>query len=261
MKIAMIVISNRPEMLERFTNSLDDIIPGLRNQFELCCLLQPPFTGEEPCLAKVDRWALRPAPGKPTPFAKLRKEAMLLYPDCDWYWSLDDDHYFANSGGETFTKTCYEFYYDVFQYLKYNHDAGVLTCRGYVGGYSWGYDFKVNPDNGLVATDKGGIFFRNIGPDSIVEPEEEELVGALFESLASYNIMSFKLNHVRRYNSPIKNVVPGAEKRIDVSENISYSNETVNANIQGHIREKFQDPNWTHSSKKYPAYIARMIGK
>ena len=255
----MIVISNRPKNLHRFLNSTF-ILSNIRHMFEIYVLAQYPVTGLEHFLSITDNVKIIEPVSAPVPFAYLRRQAMLMAPDSDYFWSLDDDHVFANSNGKTFSKTCSDYYREVFEFLENNQDTGVVTCRGFVGGYSWGYKFVKNPINGLVATDKGGIFLKNVGVDKIVSEDEGMLVGALFESLAAYNILSLGYNHIRRYNSPVKNIPPGKEKHIDGSSNISYCDETVNANIQGYIRKKFDDPNWTHSSKKYPKAIAKILG-
>lgn len=260
MKIALIVISNRPNNLKRFIDSLA-VVSEIRELFTICCLLQNPFTGNETFLSGIDRFNIIESKGEPVPFTLYRKMAMQMMPDADWFWSLDDDHQFANGNGDMFNKSCSDYYSEVFQYINGNNYVGAVNCKGYVGGYSSGYDFIVNPSNGLVATDKGGIFLRNIGIDEIIDSSEENLVGALFESLAIYNIMHRGYDLVRRFNSPMTNKNPGSAKHIGGSGVISYSDEVVNSNIQGHIRKKFNDPTWTHSSKKYPKLISERIGR
>lgn len=259
MKIGMLIISNRPKDLEQFLETIH-LLGGLNKHIKICAILQPPFTSREKFLSLVDSYELVENKGEPVPFVWYRKRAMLLAKDCDWLWSLDDDHRFADSSGELFNKTCEEYYSDVFDWLEKSNTVGALSCRGYVGGYQWGYDFKINPKNGLVATDKGGIFIRNIGVDKIIELEEENLVGALFESLAIYNVLSYNYKLGRRYNSPVKNRPPGKKKHIGGSGVSSYSDGVVGNNIQKRIREKFNDLEWTHSSRKYPKQIAEIIG-
>lgn len=254
MKVGMIVISNRPDDLEEFLHSMS-VMKSFRSQFGVYCLLQDPFTGHEPFLRSVDKYNIVKNLGAPIPFAYYRRMAMKLCRDVDWFWSLDDDHRFQDSIGKMFNKSCVEYYNDVWSFLRSHEDVGVLSCRGYFGGYSTGYDFVINPDNGLVATDKGGLFLRNIGVDKIVSDEESHMRGALFESLAAYNIMDFGLKFARRYNSPIHSRPPGKNKRQGISQNVSYSDETLNNNLQKYIRDKFDDPTWTHSSKRYPARL------
>lgn len=253
MKVGMIVITNRPDDFKQFMESMK-VLGDFRERFMLFALIQPPFNGYEDFLDDVDFIEKCNKCFPPIPFVYLRKKIMNLAASygCQWFWSLDDDHRFMDGKGDTFNKTCAEYYTEVFDHMENNPETGVITCRGYFGGYASGYDFVTNPKNGLVATDKGGIFFRNIGVDKIIEPCEERLCGALFESLATYNIMNYGFNHVRRYNSPIYSVPPGKQKRQGISDNISYCDETLNKNVQGRIRQKFNDPTWTHSSKKYP---------
>ena len=259
MKINMIIISNKPEKLESLTASLHKL-GSARDRISITLVAQYPVHENDDYLSHFNTVTIVPACDKdlPIPFVWYRKEAMYANPDCDYFWSLDDDHIFAD-GNSTYTKGCKEYYNEVFDWLEENPDVGVLSCKGYFGGYAWGYDFKKNPKNALVATDKGGIFFKNIGIESIINMDESRLVGALFESLATFNIMSWGFKLARRYCSPIKNTPPGKGKHISHSLNISYSNITVNRNVQKIIRQKFNDPEWEHSSKKYPAAIQQMM--
>lgn len=255
MKIALIVISNRPAKLKRFLDSLAKF-PELASQVVVAVTAQGNPEHYQHLVGKYQfRYMINviKQPEPPVPFVWLRKSTMNLLPDADFYWSLDDDHQFCDANpNNTLNKTVTDYYTEIFSLLRSRPEIGAVSSRGYFGGYAWGYDIRLNPSNGLVATDAGGIILRNIGVDKIIEPDEEHLVGALFESLAIYNIMSHGYKLARRFNSPVKFEPPGAGKHIGGSNNISYSDKIVEANIQKRIREKFNDPGWTHSSKKYP---------
>ena len=248
-------------MLDRMLNSIYKL-GGNLDRIKIFATLQPPFTGKEDCLKFLDGWVMdEPCGDGIIPFARYRRKVLELASEhgVDWFWSMGDDHIFSDSGGDLFTKTCEEYHRDVFDWLDENDDVGAISLKGYVGGYSWGYDFCKMPRNGIVATDKGGFMVRNIGVDKILPLDEAELVGALFESMAVYNVMWHDYKFAVRFNSPTKCPnMPGQSKRIGGSRNKSYSDDTINNNLQGKIRHKFADPTWDHSSKKYPLVIIQI---
>lgn len=261
MKISLMLFSNRPEKMERFLKSLE-LLESIRHKFTVTALLQEPYTGREHFLKKIDKIDFHPAVKPPVPFLKLMKRAMEITRDADYFWSLGDDHQFFNPNNNLkFNKTAAEYYEECFNFLENNPKTGILSCKGYLGGYASGYNFVKNPSNGLISTADGGIFYKNVGIENIIDTYEEGLVGALAESLCAYNILDLGYDMVRRFNSSTKHERPNKkEKHIGGATNLSYSDKIVNTNIQYRIRFKFDDPEWTHSSRKYPKKIAIKLG-
>jgi hypothetical protein len=175
-----------------------------------------------------------------------------LVEDFDWLWQFGDYQIFKDSGGDVFTKTFNTYYQEVLDFIKKTPDAGVISCRGFHGGWENGYAFIRHPKNALIQAGHGGLFYQNIGIDNLIEPCEVNLLGAIEEALIGYNIMSNGFAYYRRFNSPM-----GNRRCTRIGEIPSYTIETINANIQGRIRDKFDDPNWNHENKKYPNAILR----
>ena len=259
MKIALILISNRPDKMKRIMNSIH-IMNSFKYELIICAAFQHPICVDDEFVKKIDRYVFIENKGQPTPFTWYRKQAMALADDCDYFWFLDDDHQFKDGKGALLNKTCVDYYDDVFDFLAENIDVGVFSCRGYFGGYGWGYDIKRMPKNALISTDAGGFIIKNIGIDKIIEPCEENVVGAFFELLASFNTMATGLKYAKRFNSPISFEPPGKTKHFGNSKNISYSDNVVSNGIQKIIREKFNDATFNVMSKKYPLKIASMFG-
>lgn len=263
MKITIIIPSNRPTLMRRFLSTFHKL-GALRDSVQIHLSHQEPWEVDDVLdlhhRGLISTHTLH-EPANPTRMIEWRRAGMAMNPDADYYWFLDDDHQFADSSKDgTFTKTCEEYYSEVFDYLKSNPDVGVMTCRGYFGGYAWGYEIKKNPTNGILATDKGGLFIKNIGIEKICPSKLIENRGALFESVFGYNVISHGYNTARRYNCPTKSTPPGKGKKIGNSKIATYSDDIVNSNNQKYIREAFGDPLWCHSSKKYPKDIAKMLG-
>ena len=251
MQYTLIIPSNRPGKFKRFSTTIN-ILGTLAHQVRIHLSVQRPWTidlaNEYLHSGIIDSFSYHP-PACPMEMVKWRRSGIEQHPDSDFYWFLDDDHQFADSKSTgLFTKTCHEYYSDVFEYLKENKDVGVLSCRGYFGGYAWEYDFRKNPTNALIATSHGGLFIRNIGVEKICPESIRNNVGALYESVFGYNVMSEGYKFAKRYNSPTRT---DAVKHIG-DENISYSHDVVSKNNQAYIRNKFNDLTWTHSSKRYP---------
>lgn len=260
MKLAIVTISNKKNELIKLAKSIKKI--GINCDFFVCAqefdnIL---FQDDEVNITQI---IINPKSESkmPVPFAKLRRNVMKLaadYSDYDYFWQLDDDHILRNSNGNTYCKTSYQYHEEVFEYLSKNPQTGVLSIKGFLGGANCGYSFLKNPKNGLISTNKGGLILKNIGIDNICNEYESKLLGALEESLFAYNIMSNGYDYVVRFNSSTYQKPCSA--KIGNIINISYSDETVNSNIQGYIRKKFDDPVWYHSSKLYPNKIAKILG-
>jgi len=260
MKVTIIVPSNRPFKFKRFSDSFH-YLGDLRDKITIHVSAQEPWKIDELQEYQhgsiIDSFSFHEK-AYPTEMIKWRRAGMEANPNSDYYWFLDDDHQFANSSNSgLFRKTCFEYYKDVFEYLEKNQDVGVLSCRGYFGGYAWGYEIKKNPKNGLIATAHGGLFIKNIGLEKICPLELVNNVGALYESVLGYNTISNGYNFAKRYNSPTKTE---SVKHIG-NDNLTYSKEVISKNNQKYVREKFDDPSWEHSSKKYPKGIEICLKK
>lgn len=255
--IGFVVVSNRPAKLKRFIKSFQHI-PILRSKS--CMILTHQSPVDVPP-NEFDRAVGLPPfdKSKPLPMLQLRRHGIALTSDCKYICYLDDDHQFAPSRpGKTFYKSSEEYYLECIDYMDENQDVGILSLRGYFGGYSWGYGFKKMPSNGFIENNAGGIFMRNIGHENIFPPECYSFVGVMSEPLCGYSIMSQGYKYAKRFNCPNKFEAPGKSKHVSNGAVLSYSEQIANENVQGYIREKFDDPTWRYSDKKYPKGILKI---
>lgn len=259
MKLGFVVVSNNPVKLKRFIASTQHL-DRLKQHALFTLTHQRPVTKDD--IQPFDRTVeLEPFDhSKPLPLLQLRRHGLQLVSDCDYICYLDDDHQFVpERPGKTYPKSSDDYYMEAIEWMDENPDVGVLSLRGYFGGYAWGYNFKKMPANGLIENNAGGIFMRNIGIDRIFPRECWDFIGVMSESLSGFNVMSHGYKLAKRFNCPNKFDVPGANKHVGVNANISYSEEICNANAQGYIRRKFNDPTWRHSSKQYPKGILEIL--
>lgn len=159
--------------------------------------------------------------------------------DCEYFLIVDDDHRYKPGSGKYFQQ-CID-------YMDAHPDVGFMMTKGYFGSAAWGDAIVKHPANGLVNLDRGMIM-RNVAE---FEFNEEELgfVGTLVESLLCYKMMALGYNVAKRFCNP---TLKDRSKRLN-NGLISYSDETLQANIGGYIRRIYNDPTWTHESRKYPS--------
>lgn len=258
-KLGIMVVSNRPGKLSAFSTAartqekLNEIaVYGLVHQDPVCLI--PTIFKYAFDLEPFDKT-------KPLPMLQLRRHGLNLLRDCEYIICLDDDHRFQCAReGKKFGMSTEDYYLSSLKYMEDNPDIGVLSQRGYFGGFAWGYNIVKNPKNGLIENNAGGIMLRNIGADKIFPVECHNFVGVMSEPLMGYNIINHGYNYAKRFNCPNKFDVPGSKKHVGIRANISYSEEVANQNAQGYIRFKFHDPTWRHSDKKYPKLIAEKLG-
>lgn len=258
-KLGVMIVSNRPSKLQRFVNSIS-LMKNLNEVAVYGLVYQKPiidvpyrfdYKKEIPAFDK----------SKPLPMLQLRRHGIELLKDCEYILCLDDDHQFVEERpGKLFPMSSDDYYLSSLEYMEKNPDVGVLSNRGYFGGYAWGYNIVKNPKNGLIENNAGGILFRNIGIEKIFPIECHDFVGVMSEPIIGYNIIAEGYNYAKRFNCPNKFDVPGSNKHVNSGTNLSYSEELANENAQGYIRKKFNDPTWRHSDKKYPKAIAKMLG-
>ena len=263
-KIGFMVLSNRPHKLKRFQASIEKM-PWLRNNAAFGLVYQQPVIAENYTFythsKKIDDFNYYRSNNLPLPMVQLRRHGLNLLQDCEYICCLDDDHEFVEERiGKNYPKSSEQYYIESLEWMDKNNDVGILSQRGYFGGYAWGYEPKKNPNNGLIENNAGGILCRNIGIDTMFPKECHEFVGVMSEPLIGYNIVAKGYNFAKRFNCPNKFEAPGSNKHVNSGSNISYSEEVCNKNVQGYIRKKFDDPNWRHSSKKYPKLIAEILG-
>lgn len=260
-KLGFIIVSNRPEKLARFLQSFCENWPILDTETKLTLVYQKPVN-----FAISDIFdSCKEIPvfdhSQPLPMVQLRRHGLDLVEDCEYICTLDDDHQFVgHREGKLYPKSSFEFYQDAIKFMDDNPKVGVMSLRGYFGGVAWGYEPKINPANGLFENNAGGLLMRNIGKEKIFPTECHNFVGVLSEPLMAYNIINEGYNCAKKFNCPNKFEVPGKSKHVGENSKISYSEEVSNANVQGYIRKKFDDPTWRHSDKKYPKKIAIQLG-
>lgn len=172
---------------------------------------------------------------------------MALGHDCEYFLIVDDDHHYKGPQGDKVSSGIY--YQQCLDYLDSNTDVGFMMCKSYFGGAAWGDVPRKNPDNGLISLG-WGMIMRNV-PEFKFTDEELNFKGSMVESLLCYKMMELGHRVAKRFYCPtLKD--PG--KTVE-SGGISYSNETLNANIVGYIRRRYNDPTWEHESKKYPGNL------
>lgn len=262
MHIAIIIPTNRPRKFFRFADSLSNLGEFAEN-IHVHASIQHPWMQDE-LEMMISKGAIQSysshSQAKPTRMVEWRFSGMRENQDADYFLFMDDDHQFSNpSKTARYQMSCEEYYRTSFEFLENNQDVGVLCLRGSLGGSDWGYGFRKTPKNGLVSTDKGGMIVRNIGIERICPVSILENRGALFESVMAYNVMSCGYKNSKRFNCPTKSEAVGSIKHIGGSRNVTYSDNVVDENNNKYIREKFCDPTWNHSSKKYPKGILELI--
>lgn len=258
-KLGIMIVSNRPTKLDRFHKST--YLAQKLNEIAVYGLVFQEPVSEVPFNFKYAIQIDKFDQTKPLPMLQLRRHGLELLRDCEYIICLDDDHQFvAERPGKRFGMSTEDYYLSSVKYMDDNPDVGVLSQRGYFGGVAWGYNITKNPKNGLIENNAGGLLLRNIGIDKMFPQECRGFVGVMSEPLIGYNIISHGYNYAKRFNCPNKFDVPGKNKHVNSGTNISYSEEVANENAQGYIRNKFGDPTWRHSDKKYPKLIAKQIG-
>lgn len=268
-RIAFVIPSNRPVTLRRFIKSLDNSPWIVENSIFVFVIQEPVYDWDlkDWLKSNVDHkiTLIDSFKTNPKPMLQLRRHGLqnISIMDSDYICFLDDDHQFVSERPEkNYPMSSDEFYRTSCEWLDANLDVGILSQRGYFGGYAWGYKPEKNPSNGLIENEAGGILFRNISINTTFPEECWNFVGVMSEPLVGYNIMAAGYNFAKRFNCPNKFDKPGKTKHVESSgSNITYSEQVANENAQGYIRKKFNDPIWRHSNKKYPKDIAKRIGK
>jgi hypothetical protein len=192
------------------------------------------------------RWCIEPQPIVPglLDMVKWYNIGMSMGSDAEYFLIVDDDHHYKAANDTRPSSGTY--YQECLDFMDTHPNVGFMMTKSYFGGAAWGDTPKINPDNGLVSLG-WGMFLRNV-PAFQLTDEELAFQGSMVESLLCYKIMAMGYDLAKRFNCPtLKD--PG--KTVG-SGGISYSHETLNANIVGYIRRIYDDPTWEHESKKYP---------
>lgn len=253
--VGIVIPSNKPHKFERYAATLDKL-GGLREQFQIAVVAQYPWTREKldshfEC-GEIDLFTLMPET-EITHMVLWRRTGMSLLANCDYFLFMDDDHKFQDGKD----KTCEQYYSEVLDWLDANQDVGALTCAGYFGGYAWGYDFKKTPKNSIIAVQKGGLFIRNIGVNTICPVHLTRNIGAMFETVFTYNVMLAGYKWAKRFNAPTYCERPG---QVDGTRK-SYSTEIVYGFFGNGkwVRENFEDPTWEYNNRRYPKKLCRLF--
>lgn len=251
-RLAIIYPSHRPHLVMRSYSSrkaLGDL------DYKFCVIGQNPVTHEMLSKLEDTRFVIVDPPKVPGLIEMVRwyQIGFDMAKDADYFLIVDDDHHWKEitfnhpSSGE-YIKQCLD-------WMDVNPDVGFLMTKGYFGSAAWGDAFVKSPTNGLVNLDRGMIM-RNI-PEFKFTEEEQSFVGTLVESLLGYKIMAMGYKIAKRFCNP---TLKDRGKRLN-SGGISYSDETLTNNIMGYIRRIYNDPTWTHESRKYPRGLMAMHRK
>lgn len=249
MKISVIVPSNNASEINGFLRSFDTL-----NNFKNLCEVIIIGNGDvhydsilgghsvHYSVKRIDE----DYTNKLIPFAKLRGEGM-KESNADFFLFLDDDNRF-NAGSENFYLNCINF-------LNNNPNCHILQADRKKVGKS-GMHIK---KDGFFWTGYG-LFLKNINLDfkSIFN-----LYGACEDLLYSYEILDKGGIPYIAYGNPTTRDIslPNDHKQ---HNNISYSKDTLESNIIGYIKEKFdKDGSWDFYSNiknlEFPSILKEKI--
>lgn len=245
-KVGFIIPSNRPDQLSKFLRT-KALLNKINSISKFCLVYQDPVNGPDydfGAFKKIDEFD----PTPPLPMLQLRRHGLDLTEDCEYICCLDDDHEFVEESDE--------YYMECVEFMDNNADIGVVGLKS---GLDTGW--IRNPKDGLFQNGTGGMFYRNIGKDKMFPKECHDFVGVLSEPLMAYNIINEGFNCAKRFGCKNKRLKGDPDKFVNMeTNNITYSEQVANKNVQGYLRDKFNDPEWRYSSKMYPKTIADKLG-
>lgn len=184
----------------------------------------------------------------PAMINRLWGDAAALWPEADVYLLLDDDHSLSSTGTPRYPMSSWRRYAQCLEYLDRYRDCGVLMCEGTLGGTPAGY--SIGPSRvGLIAVARG-LFLRNVKRPLFTE-EEMLIPGCYGESIAAYSIMRQGFYFAKQFNNPTR-ILPIGKISRDAPADDIHNYDLIQANGERYIRETYDDPAWTHDSKKYP---------
>lgn len=252
-----------PDQFDEFVVGSLKHIHNLRDKvsFALCC--QAPWTDPmmDEAMKKVKdagfdcrvTFAESIAPGKRAPgMTRLRHVAARLFPESDYYCFADDNVEFSE-GTKQFPRSSGERYAEVMDYMDNIYACGVVCCVGALGGMPQQY--KIKPTSiGLIATSRG-LFIRNQKlAHGLFLDEVLGLVGGLEETAATYPIVDSGFFVAKQFFNPTK--LKNTHKLgPDQPKDSIHNSDVIESNIQKWVRMKWNDHNWTHDGRKFPALL------
>lgn len=191
---------------------------------------------------------------KPIEIMAMREEAALLGEDCDAYLLCDDDFKFS-SGTPQQKKSSGMKYLDCINFLEENERCGVITVKGFLGGYQWGEDIK-RVWHDMYSTNRG-LFLRKIEGFNIAPEETLVIRGGLEESIAVFARLERGYWPAKQMNNP---TISYTERVDDESLPLDdfHHPEVIKKNAQAYIQRKYSDPNWDYQKKKIPKGIKKV---
>lgn len=258
--IGFIIPSHQPDLV--FTHALDDEgmthLRALRGALHFLLVLNgPEWTAAaiKTAKEKVQRAgfdvsvARIPNQGNPPSMCALRLAGAKLLPDAELM--LFGDHDFVYTAGTPqYPSPSGVRYRQAIRYMKQNPWCAYVMCAGSLGGSV--QREKIAPTSvGLISTSRG-LFIRNIYKGAIFPKGATKLAGTLEESVACYYVMESDPRYfgAKQFNNPTRHqmgkIVAHDEK------DLLHSQSVMDANLQQFIRDRYNDPQWTHNSRKFP---------
>ena len=247
-KISIVVPTHIKYEIASFMRSTEFLQPM---DFQVCVVAQDPVTYDFLEKIGVHTYTITDPPKIKNLIEMVRwyDLGMKSGSDCDYFLFVDHDHRFQPAKNGKPSSGAY--YQECIDYMDANPDVGVFNTKFYFGGAAWKYEIKKNPVNGLININTG-MFIRNV-PEFVFTKRELSFVGTLVESLLAYKMLALGYNNAKRYYCPTTFT---RSKRLYSGEP-TYSEDVLLKNIQGYIREIYNDPTWDHESRKYPKGLNR----
>lgn len=247
MNVDIIVPSNNVDNINKFIKSYMSLNLATRKNFRLKVVLNNIKDDRRIyCINEVD-WIWYNDEFDIVPFLALRWKAM-EDSDADFFLFLDDDHTFEE-GSDRLLNNCLNF-------LHNHKECGLLQLEK--ANILKGFHVKKNAH---VWTSRG-LFIKNIGFNF---GNFLNLVGAGEDLFVGYTALVKGYIPYCHYNSTIKRNPPYTDNRYQELNNPSYSEDLLDKNIVGFIRQIYDDPDWRFygslENLKYPNKLKEIIQK
>lgn len=176
----------------------------------------------------------------------LRNLGITYSSNSDYFFFADDNLVFT-AGTKQYPQSSGRRYLQAIDYLKNYPNCGFVMCEGSLGGSVQKLEIS-STKVGLFATTRG-LILRNIGAKKIFR-STDNLIGGLEESIACYHIIEEGFYPAKQFNNPTLHrhtSKPGKKGCIGIHDQAIWSR-----NCEKYIRERYEDPDWTHQSRKWP---------
>lgn len=181
---------------------------------------------------------------KPSMF-HLRSIGIVKSLNTDYFLMMDDNFRFT-SGTPKYAASSGKRYLQCINYLQKYSNCGFVMCEGSLGGNIQKWEIS-STITGLFATTRG-IVFRNIGADYLCR-KTPRLIGGLEESVFCYHIIEEGYYPAKQFNNPTQHKDKAKKGEV---KSIIHDQSIWEDNCQWYIRSRYDDPQWTHSSKRWP---------